>query len=215
MEKGTFRNKLTEVAGLLNMTAVWSPPRETAEEFTDNRGYLIQAPNERQPFALTLFVANGGWKAEGRIVVKGEFPRGPKGEFMAYDVKEVSEITVNESKTPEQIAKDIERRLLPGYLRALPDVLRRVKEATDYLTERDAEIQKVARYLRVKVNAERDRPFLWIRYGRAVRNIEAYSRDRVKFDVECSGEVAVKVLAVLEGAGVLYDAGKGPDNEDN
>ncbi|RQT26014.1 hypothetical protein [Burkholderia contaminans] len=56
----------------------------------------------------------------------------------------VSEITLAITKTPAQLAADIERRLLSGYLKALGLVRVELKSEADEETQRDAVMQKFA-----------------------------------------------------------------------
>lgn len=60
-----------------------------------------------------------------RLVVSGSYPHGAYNKVYGY---ETHRITVSPDRPYEAIAKDIQRRLLPGYLPELASVLDRVRK---------------------------------------------------------------------------------------
>ena len=81
----------------------------------DRFAYLVGAAGEK----LTLSVTSYGSQT-GRIEVRGDYPRGPDGEYLADNYVNGNRlapprISVNGNRAGNLIAKDIERRFLPGY----------------------------------------------------------------------------------------------------
>ena len=70
-----------------------------------------------------------------RIEISCSYPRDCKGEYIRpYDYNETAKdsITVSSDKSPEQIAKDIERRLMPEYKDRLAKVKEKIRHYDDY-----------------------------------------------------------------------------------
>jgi len=63
-------------------------------------------------------------------------------------------IKVSATKTPEQIAKDIERRLMPEYTTLLDALVKAAAEAQDWARAQDATVIKVANALGVVARTE-------------------------------------------------------------
>ncbi|CAG9228552.1 hypothetical protein [Burkholderia vietnamiensis] len=97
------------------------------------------------------------YRAKGRLVVTpsfnrlGESRRGhiaAAGNYLRKDQLEqigyASEITLALTKTAVQVAADIERRLMPGYLAALDLVRAELKKEADEEDSRDRVMQKFA-----------------------------------------------------------------------
>ena len=131
MEKEVFKTKVIKLAEVLKMEPVFT--NRYGEPLTDNRAYIQDNLVER------LSISNGcysGSHKPGRLVVRGEFPEGAARNV--YDPAKYTEITCDENKSPEQIAKDIERRLMPEYRESLKVVLERIDNEEKYITKRSA-----------------------------------------------------------------------------
>lgn len=93
-------------------------------ELPEFRGAYLKSDGQQ-----SLWMAQGyDTKSKGRLVIHGDYP-GKEGYRL-----DQHEITVAATKTPAQIAKDIERRLLPGYRQTLAErvaKLNRDAEARD------------------------------------------------------------------------------------
>lgn len=94
----------------------------------------------------SLHFASGSYYLRDRIKVSGNFPKTEKGESLdpyRYGEKE-HEITVSVSKSPERIAKEIERRFLPRYREVLKSILEKVHKSNQYArtSERNLELVK-------------------------------------------------------------------------
>lgn len=82
----------------------------------------------------SLHFTSGGYQMKDRIKISGNFPKTEKGEYVdPYGYQEKRhEITVSIAKTPEQIARDIERRFLPHYRTLLKGMIERVQKSNEY-----------------------------------------------------------------------------------
>lgn len=213
MENNVFKEKVIKVAQALKMEPIFTS--RYGERLNDNHAFMQDNLGER------LSISNGcylGSHKPGRLVVRGEFPEGAANSV--YEPARYTEITCDENKSPEQIARDIERRLMPEYGESLKVVLERIDNEKKYIAKRSAMIQKIANHLglRVEDDDRRDRtryPNIWIRYGKAVRNIVAYSDEKVKLEVEADADLAIKILAVIDEAKALYEPGKGAANNED
>ena len=213
MENEVFKAKVIKLAEALKMEPVFT--NRYGEPLTDNHAFMQDNLVER------LSISNGcysGSHKPGRLVIRGEFPEGAARNV--YDPAKYTEITCDENKSPEQIAKDIERRLMPEYRESLKVVLERIDSEEKYIMKRSAIIEKIAKHLGLGVRDDDRRdpmrhPSIWIRYGRAVRNIAAYSDEKVKFEVEADADLAIRILTLIDQAGALYEPGKGAANNED
>ena len=82
----------------------------------------------------SLYFTSCGYPLKDRIAISGNFPRTDKGERIdPYEYNEERhEISVSIAKTPEQIARDIERRFLPRYRELLRRVKEKVAQSNEY-----------------------------------------------------------------------------------
>lgn len=109
----------------------WSVKKEREADRTDYRPSAgIEIVNGLE--GLYLSIGSYG-NPEQRIGVSGQYPRDAKGQHInAPYNEEFPRITVSSTKTPEQIAKDITRRLLPEYRRLLAYVTNQATQANNY-----------------------------------------------------------------------------------
>jgi hypothetical protein len=84
--------------------------------------------------------------AYGRVEISGSINHlcDATGETPYYSRDDNPRITATLSKSPEQIAADITRRVLPGYRVVLADVLNQVAESNAHLSATAAIAAKVA-----------------------------------------------------------------------
>jgi len=146
METTLMQKLAADVAAFL--TGSWAP--QPNDEDGNWRAYILGANGEK------LFLSNT-WGGKGRIYVSGILP----------DRHTFSDgITVSATKTASQIARDIERRLLPAYQTAL-------QEAKDKVAKENAAEQ--ARLTTIaEVEKIIDLPFTTDHQGnRASRYVEA------------------------------------------
>jgi hypothetical protein len=97
-------------------------------------GSAVQAPRSDEQYCtgFTIKLDAGGcinlifdsWGKKGRILISGDYPRDTRTKAPS--------ITIAETKTPEQIAKDIKRRFLPVYKETYSDALAAQAARDDY-----------------------------------------------------------------------------------
>ncbi|KVH05323.1 hypothetical protein WS84_27700 [Burkholderia anthina] len=122
-------------------------------EYANNHFYIAMPERDTDAQILLRF---SPYRAKNRLVVTpsfnllGESRRGSTAgvnnlrPVQFEQIGYVSEITLAITKTPAQLAADIERRLLPGYLKALGLVRVELKSEADEEAQRDAAMQKFA-----------------------------------------------------------------------
>ncbi len=98
-----------------------------------------------------IYIAKDGYRHRGRIVISGSWPRSKKSNsvFCPRDGKGGA-ITVAESKSPEQIAKDIVRRFLPEYREAYAEQVRLKQNEETYEDNKTALTRDLAQALGAK-----------------------------------------------------------------
>lgn len=93
-------------------------------------------PRLHGPDGMRLVMRFGGYQNEGRLRIAGDLA-GDLHKHLSYNEREPS-ITVSESRTPDQIAREIMRRLLPTHIEQLARTTARKAEADQYEREREA-----------------------------------------------------------------------------
>jgi hypothetical protein len=100
-----------------------SPPNPDA--IYDRQSYLIGSDGAQLDISST-------WAGNHKLYIAGsEWGVVPKSDKVPYGIKMPS-IQVSDTKTPEQIAKDIKRRLLPEYAQVLATLKQKYQEQVDY-----------------------------------------------------------------------------------
>lgn len=189
MEIQEFKDKVNVVGMILNMSVEF-PLDEDMKR--NKRAHLIKNPQK-------IRISNGGYQNEHKLHISGAFPTTIKGEPGYYYGNSQSSINVSDSKTPKQIARDIERRLLPVYLPELEKAVDQVNTINLYHQKRMANIQKMAKYFGVEFK-EDEEPSIWVyeKIKGLGSKIEAYGEDTVEFELKLSPEVAIKVFELLK-----------------
>jgi len=187
METQAFKNKVNAVGVILKM-AVEFPSDEDMR--WNRRGHLIKDDQK-------IRISNGDYQNEHKLHIAGDFPTSIKGESGRYG--EPISINVSDSKAPEQIARDIEKRLLPIYLPELAKAVDQVNATNLFHQKREANIKKMAEYFGVEFKEDKE-PSIWVYdliKGLGLR-IEAHGEDNVKFELEITPERAIKVFELLK-----------------
>lgn len=144
-------------------------------------------------------VINTSW-AKGRYCIWGQMPKSAQG--LGLDLPRMKTITVSRDKSPEKIARDIERRVLPLYLPALADVKKRVAVQNEYIENKMATALDMALAFGDDRYAERvDRhhgsvgsvPTICGKHARA----EVRTDKSVEIEITTTPEVAVKIAKLL------------------
>lgn len=131
-----IRAKLATVAGLLGL--VMTPTRD--QDDARNPAAELLDPKAQDRAGLWLRCDTYGATAWKRCACSGVYPRNADGSYC--DVSEYVNgskvpaplIAFSITKTPEQIAKDIQKRFLPDYIARLEKVRARIASTNDYDT---------------------------------------------------------------------------------
>lgn len=128
------------------------------------------------------------------------FPRGYQNE------PKVEGIKVSIEKTPEIIARDIQRRLLPQYQATLAAIQKRLEESSSYEKKRAANLERLAKVVGTTVRYDRN--------GQAPHSISHYRNDGpyareiytndTTADINLSSvpmKLAVEILALIANYG--------------
>ena len=188
MEIQEFKEKVGQVGAILEMTVEFP----SDEDMKWNKfAYLIK---EHQKIGIR----HGGYQNASKFHIDGDFPRAENGGYSHYG--QSPSINVSDSKTPEQIARDIEKRLLPVYLPELEKAIKQVEQANVYDQKRRANIQKMADYFQVEFREDGREPVIYL-YGKLeglCSKIELVGEDRIKFGLELTPQIAIKVFDLLK-----------------
>jgi hypothetical protein len=103
----------------------WHPSPRDPEAIYDRQSYLIGDDGAQ------LYISST-WAGKDKLYISGsEWGVVPKSDKVPYGIKMPS-IQVSDTKTPEQIARDIKRRLLPEYAPVLTTLKQKYQEQIDY-----------------------------------------------------------------------------------
>ncbi|KVH56778.1 hypothetical protein WS89_22635 [Burkholderia sp. MSMB1072] len=140
-----------------------------------------------------------GQSRRGHIAAAGSYLQKSQLEQIGY----VSEITIALTKSAGQVAADIARRLLPGYLSALSLVRAELKKEADEEAQRDAAMQKFAGIVgECWTPDSRDNRRLHLRRMNTPAGysatLELHTNRECSLDIRwVSAELAEKILTVL------------------
>ncbi len=188
METQEFKDKINAVGARLGMSV----------EFPSDEDMRWQKWAHLVKNQQTIRVSNGDYQNEHKLNIYGCFPTTTKGEQGRYGVS--ISINISDSKTPEQVARDIERRFMPFYLPELEKAVKQVNETNLFHQKRSANMQKMADYFGVEFKEDNHEPSIWVYdviKGLGSR-IQVCGEDTVKFELELSPEIAIKVFDLLK-----------------
>ena len=151
MEKQAFWGCVQVIAEELDYIVEWPPG-----DHSTKTAHVINGN-------VRLWIGNDTWGAKGRITISGCYPRAEDGR-RPYGT-ESHEITVTEKKTPQQIAKEIERRLLPKYLPDLEKAVKQIQEHEDYVGTRIRNMRELAQFAGVRFASPNDNRDPAFRFG--------------------------------------------------
>lgn len=138
----------------------------------------------------------GDYKAVGRFIIRGEFPRDKRGQIHTPYNAEWPKITIAIDRGPEKIAKAIQSRLMPDYDRQLVIALEGVKKSDAYHAGRLSVLKTMADYFGQPI-PEDDNAAIHPKMGMGIYKIEAVS-EGVKFEVSCGVKEALKIFEILK-----------------
>ena len=177
MSKNQFNKKMTEVAKILGLT--WEGRTDT----WNNSGHLT---GENQ---VKIWVNSK--EGSQKISFGSCYP-----SKVLY--RDRVEIGVSEDKSPEQIAKDIQRRFLPTYLVNLKEAKAQIEVHSNYEAAKQANIELVATPFGYDLCGH-DRDTIWPWDIKEISKIKAYTDKTVKlFEVECSPDLAIRIINLVK-----------------
>jgi hypothetical protein len=182
-EREGFQVIIQRVAPLLTINGNWSyEPNINGKETC----YLVGRGDAK------IWVKLDQWKKPNRIVLSSSYPN-YHGQISCKHF----DITVAANKEPTKIARDIENRLLPEYLPELERVLERIKKTKEYEENKANQIKMIADHFGLEVHENGNIYPLGHPWWDSIHSIQSCSEDKVKFEVECSAELAIKMLELL------------------
>ena len=97
---------------------------------------------------------------EGKLHVSSDLPKDAKGEIPYVEGygqfgKRMPSINTSFSKTPEQIARDIERRLMPEYMDVLMKALTRIASSDAYHSKTEGFAGQIAKLVGVEAKSNK------------------------------------------------------------
>ena len=140
---------------------------------------------------------------EGKIHVSTDLPRDAKGEIPYVEGygqlgKRMPSINISFSKTPQQIADDIERRLMPEYMDILMKALARIASSDAYHSKTEGFAGEIAKIVGVEAKGNKVdfyRSNLPV-FCETISRAEVHDDD-VELDLRLSYEDTLKVLKLL------------------
>lgn len=161
--------------------------------------YLVHADGQ-----MRLLVRLGGWKLEGRAEIRGSYPE--------TDMRPtVVKITVAVGRSADQVARQIQRRLLPRYSEQLSRVLAYVAErqtAADKRTATENELISILPSLRRTNYGQGE--LSWSPAGSAYGSVRLH-HDGDGGDMELHALTAGQVTAVIRALAQVNDPASTPD----
>jgi hypothetical protein len=153
-------------------------------------GVGIKGPKEQQ------LQIKEPWNNKDRLEIRGSFDYSLSACLPYGKDREKTEITVAKSKTAEQIAHDITKRLLPAYERMLVKCKEGKARDDKYKADKEAVITSVLEAIPGATRHPHEDTVYWHKpsYGRAI-----CSTDRVQLEISLSPDKAVELLKQLSG----------------
>ncbi len=187
MEIQEFKTKVVAIGEALKMSVIFP----SDENIPSHKWANLIKDNQK------IRISNGGYQNEHKLHISGDFPRTSKEEYCHYG--QSPSINVSDSKTAEQVARDIERRFFPIYLPELEKAVNQVNATNLFHEKRRANIQKLADYFQVAFKEDKE-PSIWVyeKIKGLGSKIEVRGEDTVKFELEVTPEMAVKIFDLLK-----------------
>ena len=166
---------------------------DTSEHLAEHRGVYLDGPDRARLFL------SPDWRNADRLEVTGHYP---DGASKVYPTPARHTIGVGRMRGPAVIAREVSRRLLPGYRDTLAEVLRQLEARTTAADQRAAFLERCREALPVLSVDTRDpdRPrasFFVNGEGSWYGDVDAY-HDGSRASLELRSLPAALVLEVLE-----------------
>jgi hypothetical protein len=140
---------------------------------------------------------NDTW-SKGKLAVRGRYPR-HAGTHYPDQREQAPTINIGAGKSPEQVAADVARRLLPAYLKSYAAGRQRLQESKDYDARRAALAADLA--ARCGEQAPSHTPHRFSTYrgeGAYVRSCEAWADDTCTIELNhVAADLARRIIALV------------------
>ena len=151
------------------------------------RGIYLSSSDERElQFAFP-------WNKSDRLEIRGIFLNGLNNYLPYGDSKEKTKITVSVEKTPERIAQDIKKRLLPPYERMFAIAQKRKQENDQYKAKRRLAMEMVKEAIGGDVHFSEYREDELYGYRHPFK-AKYWSGDKIEFTITLPLQKAIEVL---------------------
>ena len=134
--------KMREVSKVLGYKITKEAGKGKYKEHTNHAFVTLESPD-----GVVLDLQGEGWRMNGRIEIRGAYPKDKRGQdtrsyVVGYGCA-APHITVSVDRTAEQIAKAITSRLMPQYLPQLAKAKELVKSWDTYQENRESTFKTV------------------------------------------------------------------------
>ena len=129
LDKQEFTTKMQELAAIMGYTLE-----------ADTEGFENRRAELKNGIEGIIIRGCSGWAKAGQLNIFGDYPRTKDGR-LAHSA--AASINVSETKTAQQISKDIARRLLPEYRKTLLDAISTIQDIDDRETKARADIDRM------------------------------------------------------------------------
>ncbi len=189
MEKQEFITKIQKVADILGY--VMNIPEESYQ----NQATLTQDNK-------TICVRNGDYGREDKIRISGSYPKDCHNQHNNYNLKNLS-IGCAQDKTPEHIARDIQKRFMPDYLADLAIVIERNKDTQQRADARYNTLKTVADFIGIALKKDDYTKEVILPIWNVLPELDklevSYDGSRVDMKLELTLEQTIQILTVLKG----------------
>lgn len=161
----------------------------TAQPFMGHAVELVHTDGRR------IFMRYKGYRDKNRLDLQGTYPTHKRRHVEPRVGRDLTdEISVAATKTPEQIAKDITRRLLPDYTEGYLNAQKQVVEKMAHESGRIVTAERLAEAMRSQPRHEDDESVLYDTGG-PLSQVRITGPDSVRFEYfYCTADEAERVL---------------------
>lgn len=195
MNEATTNRRAIDVAAdmAVELGAGWSAGPGAWSSLGDHSDAYLRGPHGEK-----VHVTVGGYGFEDRVGLSMS-PDVDLHEFhYSYSDPAYPSITVSASKTARQMARDIERRLLPPLREKLATLRERKQASDDYNARRTAGLAELDGWLGGGTVRRGDRSELELgRWGDSIHGTIALSSDDVEFTIRVKSPLAAQKIAEL------------------
>lgn len=138
------------------------------------------------------------WNKPDRFEICGGFGNGLSQHLSYHGDREKTSITVAAGKDPKRIAADIEKRLLPGYIRELSKTKRKKQDADDYATNQRSVLERIQAAVGEGAHIpthNRETLYCSQFHGMALKY---YSGPMVRIDIDLPIEMLIAVIGFIK-----------------